>query len=155
MLVGRRRHLQRWKVRAARRRERLRHNLAQPVHSLGPLRQRNWLRRFRLNLATRKAWLEARLAHLHALERLANPVVTQHQPVPTNPRSVIQGVGQRGTLTYQVPVRRAPQPPPAPHQPPPKAAPVRKRAPVGNAAAGVVAATPVARHAPTKRRKQK
>lgn len=149
MLVGRRRHLQRWKVRAARRRERLRHNLAQPVHSLGPLRHRNWLRRFRLNLATRKAWLEARLAHLHALERLANPVVTQHQPVPTNPRSVIHGVGQRGTLTYQVPVRRAP------HQPPPKAAPVRKRAPVGNAAAGVVAATPVARHAPTKRRKQK
>jgi hypothetical protein len=147
MLMGRRRHLERWKARAIRRQERLKRTLARPVHSLGALRRRNWLRRFRATLATRKAWLEARLAHLQAVERLANPAVPQHQPIPANPRGVIQGAGQRATLTYPVPVRTAPQPP--------RAAPVRKPAPVGNAGAGVPAATPVARDAPTRRRKQK
>jgi hypothetical protein len=65
-------YLDRWVARARRRREQLQKELAKPVDSLSALRKRRWLHRVRLALVARKNWLEARLAHVHALEALVN-----------------------------------------------------------------------------------
>lgn len=93
MLTAGRRHLERWKARAKRRQERLKRALAQPVHSLGAVRRSRWLGRFRMRLATRRAWLEARLGHLEELEQLVNLNTASPNTVAHRKPSPVRNVG--------------------------------------------------------------
>jgi hypothetical protein len=73
--TSRRTYIERWEVRARVRRENLERELARPVDSLGALRTRNWIRRVQAGITARKAWLEARLRHVSALETIVNSAI--------------------------------------------------------------------------------
>jgi hypothetical protein len=153
MVIIRRRYLERWNMRARRRRQRLQRILERSVHPLGPVRRRNWLRRFRVNLATRRAWLEARLAHLHALEQLANSAANRCEPATQAGKQAAAS-----SPNYQVlrpAVRPAGRAVPPLRKIAPTAKVTAKPVAVGSAPAHVPSGTAVPRQAPGKRRKQK
>ena len=160
MVTPRRRYIERWKVKARLRRQRLQRRLEQSVRPVGAIRRRNWLRRFRVNLARRRAWLETRLAHLHALEQLANSKPNRYEPVQANPRGTAEG-GKQASETS--PHYRVLQPPAGPASQ--KVPSLRKIAPATKVTAKPVsvasnprhipAGTPIPRQAAGKGRKKK
>ncbi|HUK19180.1 MAG TPA: hypothetical protein VLW65_22315 [Bryobacteraceae bacterium] len=75
--------LHRWKARAAERRVKLREVLAQPPGDAAKSQARLlWLQRTNNAIATRRAWLEARLEHVIGLQAILEGALTGVPPVP-------------------------------------------------------------------------